>query len=103
MRRSSLLFLAAIPLLAQSGAVIDDGSRNFEGKNGFYWQTRLEPGSPPLTSGFGRITRGPNMRGPAQVDRVLLDRTRKVYFGYRLAIVAEKGNYVLTFSPVASI
>ena len=103
MKLSSAAFLATIPLLAQSGGVIDSGSRNFEGRNGFYWQTRLEPGSPPLGIGFGRITHGPNLQGPAQVDRVLLDRPRKVYFGYRLAIVAEKEDYALTFSPVASL
>jgi hypothetical protein len=103
MKPSNLLFLVAIPLLAQSGSVIDSDSRNFEGKNGFYWQTRLEPGSPPLASGFGRITRGPSPQGPAQVDRILLDRIHKVYFGYHVAIVVEKGDFILTFSPVAPI
>ena len=64
----------------------------------FYWETHLNPPTPPLSSGFGTAD---DVTSPDVVHRVLLDRARKVYFGYNVRIEPQGANaYRLTLSPL---
>ena len=64
----------------------------------FYWETHLIPPTPPLSSGFGTAY---DVTSPDVVHRVLLDRTRKVYFGYNVRVQPQGANgYRLTLSPL---
>jgi hypothetical protein len=93
---------SCLPAFAQS-ARIDHGVATGPKKFGFYWETRLEPGTPPLE--FGRTLTGGTTSSstePYTVYRVVGDRSRHVYFGYqaRVDVLAEPNTYQITFSPV---
>src|SRR5215208_6662863 len=66
----------------------------------FYWETQLNPPTPPLADGsfFGTYDETPN-----QVHRMLLDRTKRVYFGYTVQIEAqpERNTFRLVFQPLS--
>jgi hypothetical protein len=71
-----------LPAFAQTG-VIAQGSvtrKDF----GFYWQTRLEPPSPPLANSLGYAS-GANPKNN-NIYRVMIDRARHVYFGYEVRV-----------------
>ena len=71
-----------LPAFAQTG-VIAQGSR--VGKDfAFYWQSRLEPPTPPITEelGYGDGTNPKNNN----IYRVMIDRARHVYFGYEVRV-----------------
>jgi hypothetical protein len=78
---------------------IDRGSASF-GMFGFYWQTDLNPPTPPLASSFGTAY---DQAFPNQVHRMLLDRARRVYFGYTVQIEPQMdpGTFQLTFQPLS--
>jgi hypothetical protein len=82
-----LLVACAVSASAQTSR-IESGSTTL-GTVTFYYETRLEPPVPPLGDSLNMLifpSNGPNVfyNGPAPdtVHRVMLDRTRKVYFGY---------------------
>ena len=95
-----LLFL--VGLSAPAGAQtrqIDRGHAS-QGKFAFYWETHLDPPTPPFSTGFGTAY----ANTPAGlVHRVLLDRVKKVYFGYSVQIepLPEGRTYRLTFQPLS--
>ena len=100
-RRSSLMamvcFLAAIclvqPSLAQSTRI--DGGTVSQPQFGFYWETHLEPGTPPMSDGFVTQTTD----SPGVIHRVLLDRSGRVYAGYDVIVtpLAERNTYRVSF------
>jgi hypothetical protein len=64
---------------------------------GFYWETHLEPPAPGLADSFGTLT----LDGPTAIDRLMLDRSRQMYFGYEVLIEALGTNsYQLSFQPL---
>ncbi|MEO8097980.1 MAG: hypothetical protein ABI811_09790 [Acidobacteriota bacterium] len=79
------LFLLAVAAFGQAN-VIDSGNANGQGF-GFFWETRLDPGTPELADGFGRKSLGEG-RNPLLVYRVFLDRRARSYFGYEATITA---------------
>ncbi len=100
-----LLVTGFAATLAAQSRPIDQGSVTLyasgvpmKGLAGFYWETRLNPPTPPLSSGFGTAS---DVTSPDVVHRVLLDRTRKVYFGYNAKVQPQGSNaYRLTLSPL---
>jgi hypothetical protein len=84
-----------VPCFGQTG-VIAQGSVN-QSNFGFYWQSRLEPPTPPLGNGLGYASG----YGNGAVYRVMIDRTQHVYFGYEVRVEPlSQGMYRLTFRPL---
>jgi hypothetical protein len=83
--------------LAQSSR-IDRGSVSHE-RFGLYWETHLDPPAPPLADGFGTASM---IDASGVVHRVLLDRSRKVYFGYDVIVqpLSQSNTYGVTFQPL---
>jgi|SRR5688572_11875042 len=104
MMRSRKGFLAAVTcclLIAGLGrlgfaqsARIDSGSVS-QAKFGFYFETHLSPGTPPLSDSFSTRTTDE----PGIIHRVLLDRRGRVYVGYdvRVVVLPEPNTYRVTF------
>ena len=65
---------------------------------GFYWETHLEPPAPPLSDDFSTRT----TNAPGTIHRIMLDRSRRVYFGYDVLIeaLAETNTYRVTFQQL---
>jgi hypothetical protein len=91
----SLWFVAGA---AAQTSRIEGGSTTL-GNIVFYYETRLEPPVPPLGDSLNMVifpSNNPNVRyngaAPDTVHRVMLDRTRKVYFGYdaRISVVGGR-------------
>ena len=93
---------AGLPAFAQSMRIehgVTTGTKKFG--FGFYWETRLEPETPALD--FGSFTSAAtSSTTEPEVFRVVADRTRHVYFGYkaRVEVLAETGTYRITFGPI---
>jgi hypothetical protein len=65
----------------------------------FYWQSRLEPLSPPLADDLG-YGAGYNSADDS-IYRVMIDRAHRTYFGYQVHVVPVPQNmYRLTFQPL---
>ncbi len=71
-----------LPAFAQTGVIAHGSVARKE--FGFYWQTRLEPPSPPLSNSLGYAA-GVNPKNN-DIYRVMIDRDRRVYFGYEVGI-----------------
>jgi hypothetical protein len=86
-----------LPAFAQTG-VIAQGSR--VGKDfAFYWQTRLEPPTPPIAEGLG-YGDGTNPKNN-NIYRVMIDRARHVYFGYEVRVEPlPQRTYRVTFQQL---
>jgi len=87
-----------LPAFAQTG-VISQGSvgrKDFA----FYWQSRLEPPTPPLADGLGYGS-GTNPKNN-NTYRVMIDRARRVYFGYEVRIepLPQGGVYRVAFQQL---
>jgi hypothetical protein len=103
----AVVAIALGPATAQT-ARIESGVRSLAGVD-FYWETRLVPPVPPLDD-FGMLTfqSGPNVRrnDSDTVHRVMIDRSRKVYFGYDAHVAVVKTEsptvYRITFGPLSS-
>ena len=93
----SLAVALAAPALAQSSRV-DSGSVSAD-RFGVYWETRLVSPAPPLPDGFGTAA---TIDESGVVHRVLLDRSRKVYFGYDVVVrpAAEADAFAVAFEPL---
>jgi hypothetical protein len=96
--RLLLASLCLLPVFAQTG-VISQG--NVTRKDfAFYWQSRLEPPTPPLANdlGYGSGTNPKNNN----IYRVMIDRTRRVYFGYEVRVepVLQSGTYRVAFQQL---
>jgi hypothetical protein len=76
----------SIPAVAQlrsgGGATIDRGVVNRPAFS-FYWETHLDPAAPPLNESFATAT---IELGTDTVQRVILDRAERVYFGYNIRV-----------------
>ena len=87
------LVAATTPALAQTTRI--DGGVVSTNTYGFYWETHLTPPVPPLAEGFGTSA---TLDPSGVIHRVLLDRVRKVVFGYDVRIEpAGSDTYRLTF------
>jgi len=91
-----LAFLFASAAFAQSTR-IDSGVIS-QVKFGFYFETRLQPATPPL-DGFTTQT----TQEEGVIHRVLLDRSRRTYAGYDFFVqtLAEPNTYQVTIRPIA--
>ena len=91
------LALAALaqPCFAQSSLRIDGGTVS-QAKFGFYWETRLTPGTPPLSESFSTETTDE----PGVIHRILLDRAGRVYVGYDVivTVLPEPNTYRVAFA-----
>ena len=98
---SVLIAVAALGLAraagAQSSLGVDNGIVSREGY-GFYWETRLEPAVPALSSSFGTGTADES----GVIHRITLDAARRVYFGYDVVVLPLEGlnEYRLTVQPL---
>ena len=97
MRATRFLIAGAclLPAFAQTG-VISQGNvirKDFA----FYWQSRLEPPTPPLANDLGYAS-GTNPKND-NVYRVMIDRARRVYFGYEVRVepLPQGGTYRVAF------
>ena len=98
--------IVAVPASTQSRRV-DAGFTSMQlarGQNqgfAFYWETQLNPPTPPLADGsfFGTY----DETAPNQVHRMLLDRAKRVYFGYSVQIEPqpERNTFRLIFQPLS--
>jgi hypothetical protein len=90
--------IVAVPASTQTRRV-DSGSAS-TGRFVFYWETQLNPPTPPLADGsfFGTH----DQTAPNQVHRMLIDRTKRVYFGYTVQIEQqpERNTFRLVFQPL---
>lgn len=98
--RSFALCLVSMIILAQQARAQStriDGGMISQAKFGFYWETRLDPSSPPM-AGFSTETAD----NPGVVHRVLLDRMRQIYVGYDavVAVLPESNRYRITFQKL---
>jgi hypothetical protein len=93
-----LTMLGSIQSAFAQSSRIDNGAVS-QAKFGFYWETRLEPGSPPLPDSFSTGTAD----APGIVYRVMLDLSRKTYVGYTALVspLAEPNTYSVTFQKLA--
>jgi hypothetical protein len=93
----SLVIALTAPAIAQSSR-IDSGSVSHE-RFGLYRETHLDPPAPPLADGFGTASM---IDASGVVHRVLLDRSRQVYFGYDVLVqpLPQAGTYGVTFQPL---
>jgi hypothetical protein len=63
----------------------------------FYWATRLEPPAPDVSQSFGSLA----IDGSKVIDRIMLDRSRQIYFGYEVLVEPLGTNsYRLTFGKL---
>lgn len=103
--RSAVLFAAVVwscfPAFAQTTR-LDHGVVSQSKKFGFYWESRLEPSTPPLDFGsvFGVATS--NAQEPETILRVEADRSQRIFFGYkaRVEVLAEPNTYSITFGQI---
>jgi hypothetical protein len=94
----ALMLMVVAPVSAQTRRV-DSGSASVRDFS-FSWETRLVPPKPPLSESFGAAYAVTTLN---EVHRILLDGSRRVYFGYtvRIALTAERAVYSLAFRPLA--
>jgi hypothetical protein len=91
------MLTATAPASAQSRRI----ERGFVQMQGFTfsWETQLNPPTPPLADGsfFGTF----DEVLPNQVHRMLMDRVKRVYFGYTVVVEPQAGlTFRLTFYPL---
>jgi hypothetical protein len=89
-----LMISFCLPARAQSSRI--DGGVSSRSKFGFYWETRLEPPTPPLAE-FSSATTATT--GSEIIYRIMQDRSRKICFGYRaqVEVLPEPNTYRVTF------
>lgn len=96
----TLVALAVGHVAAQTSRV-EGGVHSLSGVD-FYWETRLVPPVPPLDEGLRMLTLS---SGADTVHRVMLDRSRKVYFGYdaRVTVVKSESDvsYRIAFASLS--
>ena len=97
---------------AAQTARVEGGVQSLLGVD-FYWETRLVPPVPPLDGRLQMLTlcgtwigpAGPSCSGANTLHRVMVDRSRKVYFGYdaRVTIIKTESDtrYRITFAPLS--
>jgi len=85
-----------LPVFAQSSRI--GGGAVSRSTFGFYWETRLEPPTPGLADSFGTVTTD----GPEIINRIMLDRSRRMYFGYDVLVevLPATNTYRVTFQQL---
>ena len=64
----------------------------------FFWETRLDPASPPLAQTFETAVLE---LGNGPIQRVMIDREQKTYFGYGVSVERPPdGTFRVTFLPL---
>jgi hypothetical protein len=100
MKATSLLIASAclLPAFAQTGVIAQDSVNRKD--FAFYWQSRLEPPTPPLANDLGYAS-GTNPKNN-NIYRVMIDRARRVYFGYEVRIepLPQGGTYRVAFQQL---
>ena len=98
MKVISLALLAAVCGFGQAGRL--DGG-NVNGPNfTLYWETRLEPATPALAQNLGMS----KVWGDGAFTRILMDRARRMYFGYRMTVsLRGDGSYAVAWTPRFSL
>lgn len=87
------LIALAVPAAAQSKRI--DGGVASRSAFSFFWETHLDPATPPLAQSFGTAVLE---IADDVVQRVLLDRPQKTYFGYNVRIeAASDRTFRITF------
>ena len=77
---------------------VDSGSATVQGF-AYHWETQLNPPTPPLADGSFFSTF--DETAPNQVHRMLMDRVKRVYFGYTVVVEPQPGRmFKLAFSPL---
>lgn len=99
--RLALTFLVAgilaLPVAAQSKR-IDGGVASRQGFL-FFWETHLDPAEPPLAQSFETAVLE---LGNDPIQRVMLDRAQKTYFGYGVRVERPPdGSFSVTFQPLS--
>jgi hypothetical protein len=87
-----------VPAGAQSVRI--DGGVVSRSTFGFYWETRLEPPVPGLGNDFSTSTTD----GPGAIHRIMVDRARRVYFGYDVVVepLPEANTYRVAFQQLVT-
>jgi hypothetical protein len=95
--RSLIASVCLLPAFAQTG-VISQGNVT-RPDFAFYWQSRLEPPTPPLANDLGYAS-GTNPKNN-NIYRVMIDRARRVYFGYEVRVEPlPRGMYRVAFQQL---
>ena len=93
-----VLMVTAGSAWAQTGRVA--GGTVSQTNFGFYWETRVEPPSPPLAGSFSSGSSG-GYRGdePGVVRRFMFDRDQNIFVGYDalVEVLPEPNTYRVTF------
>ena len=90
--------IAGVPLSAQSRRV-DSGAASLQ-RFAFHWETQINPPTPPLADGSFFSTFDESAASN-QVHRMMLDRVKRVYFGYTVQIEPQpERTFRLTFQPL---
>jgi hypothetical protein len=80
---------------------VEGGVRSLTGVD-FYWETRLVPPVPPVDERLRMLTL---RSGTDTVHRVMMDSSRKVYFGYDARVTVDKSEsetkYRIGFGPLS--
>ena len=101
LKRIAACALAALIVTASASAQsrrVDSGSATLP-TFAFHWETQLNPPTPPLADGSFFSTF--DETAPNQVHRLLMDRTKRVYFGYTVVVEPQPGQmFRLTFHSV---
>jgi hypothetical protein len=96
--RFLLAGVCLLPAFAQTGVISQDkvARKDFT----FYWQSRLEPPTPPLANDLGYAS-GTNPKNN-NIYRVMIDRARRVYFGYEVRVesLPQGGTYRVAFQQL---
>jgi hypothetical protein len=84
-----------VPAFGQTG-VIAQGDVSGKGFT-LYWQSRLEPPTPPMGNGLGYGS-GTNERN-GDIFRIMIDRSKRTYFGYEVHVesIAPRNTYKVAF------
>jgi hypothetical protein len=91
-----VVFTMSAPAVAQSSRV-DRGFASHD-KFVFLWETRLDPPVPPLAQSLGTATLEV---GTDIIQRVILDRAAKMYFGYNVRVEPlPDRTFRVTFQPL---
>jgi len=92
------LVLTTQVALAQSGRIDGGTISNRQNKFGFYWETRLDPPTPPLPDIFTTAIQD----GVGVIHRILLDASQQIYVGYDVIVkeLSEPNRYQVTFQSL---
>ena len=94
-----VLIAASVVTTHAQTSRIDGGTATLKGF-ALYWETHLNPPTPALSASFGTTY---DETAPNQVHRMLLDRSKRIYFGYTVRIEpqTEPNTFRLTFEPLS--